>query len=48
MYVFINFAEIYIQPHAIHLKVIMLKKMNNCLKYYICIFITFIFRKIFI
>ena len=36
----------YNQPHAIHLKVTMLKQMN-CPKDYICIFITFMFRKTF-
>ena len=37
----------YNQPHAIHLKVTTLKQMNNFPKDYICIFISFMFRKIF-
>ena len=37
----------YNYPHAIHLKVTTLIQMNNCPKYYICIFITFMFRKTF-
>ena len=34
-------------PHAIHLKVAMLKQINNCPKDYICIFTAFMLRKIF-
>ena len=34
----------YIQSHAIHLKLTTLKQMNSWPKDYICIFITFIFR----
>ena len=34
-------------PHAIHLKVAMLKQINNCPKDYIFIFIAFMFRNIF-
>ena len=37
----------YNQPPTIHLKVMTLKKISNFPKDYICIFITFIFRKIF-
>ena len=37
----------YNQPHTIHLKVMTLKKISNFPKDYICIFITFIFRKTF-
>ena len=35
----------YNQPHAIHLKVMTLKQMNKCPKTYICVFISFLFRK---
>ena len=35
----------YNQPHAIHFKVKILKQMSNCLKDYICIFISFVFKK---
>ena len=37
----------YNQLNAIHLKVIALKQMSNCSKDFICIFITFMFRKTF-
>ena len=38
----------YNQPHAIHLKAMTLKQINNCFKDYICIFTAFMFIKTFI
>ena len=35
------------QLHAIHLKVMTLKQMNNYPKDYICLFIAFMFKKTF-
>ena len=37
----------YNQSHAIHLKVTMLKQMNNCAKDYIFIFIAFMSKNTF-